>query len=470
MDAAKRPAFIGGMLVRLIQRLGQGLRPLPRQVFAIDDTPRAFRFMAQARHVGKIVIRHGPPTPPKIRSDGAYLVTGGLSGLGLRVAEWLADRKAGRLVLIGRRGATLEAAAVIDRIRSGGTAVVAETVDVTDEIALAGLLTRLRTEGPPFRGVVHCAGVIDDAGLLQQDVNKLSRVLAPKVRGGWLLDRLTRVDALGFFVMFASVAGVLGSAGQSNHAAANAVLDQLAQERRNRGLCALSIDWGAWAEAGVAANRGLGEVLPVSGLKVLTPAEGMAALERLLQGGATQVSVLRMDWLRYAAHSGSTGPFLMDVLGTRGHRQTVDASVRAPGGDLRRQLEEAPCRRRRLVVASFVNDCALRTLGMAAAGKPIDPSAPLGDLGLDSLLAVELRNVVSAAVGQPLPATLLFDYPTIDALTDHLVNDILHLVADERQILEDADPIAKHDLVASVEGLSDDEVDQLLASRMGAIV
>jgi acyl transferase domain-containing protein len=471
-DAAKRPALIGGMLIRLIERLRQGfLTPLPRQVFTIEDTPRAFRQMAQARHVGKIVVRHGPPTPHKIRSDGTYLVTGGLSGLGLVVAEWLAERKAGRLVLIGRRGATPEATAVIDRLRSNSTAVMAEAVDVTDEAALDDLLKRIRADGPPLRGVVHCAGVIEDAGLLQQDVSALVRVLAPKVRGGWLLDRLTRVDPLDCFVMFASAAGVLGSAGQSNYAAANAVLDQLAQERRNRGLCALSIDWGAWAGAGMAADRGLGDRLAASGLNALTPAEGIAAFERLLEGGAPQVSVLRMDWPRYAAQSGGTGarPFLMDVLRTEARRETQETSVSVAAADLRRQVEGAPARRRRSIIASFVNDCTLHILGMAT-GRPIDPSIPLGELGLDSLLAVELRNTLSMAVGHPLPATLLFDYPTIDSLTDHFVIDILRIAGDDGQVSGDAEPIAEFDLVGSVEGLSDDEVDQLLAARIGNTV
>ena len=469
-DAAKRPAVIGAMLVRLIDQVREGLlAPLPRQVFAIEDTPRAFRLMSQARHVGKIVVRHGPPTPPAIRPDGTYLVTGGLSGLGLLVAQWLAERKAGRLVLVGRRGVTPEAAAVIDRLRSCGTEVVAEAVDVTDEAALGDLLTRIRAAGPPLRGVVHCAAVLDDAGLLQQNVSGLLRVLAPKVRGGWLLDRLTRTDPLDCFVMFASAAGMLGSAGQSTYAAANAVLDQLAEERRNRGLCALSIDWGAWADVGMAAERGLGGRLAASGLGALTPVEGIAALERLLPGDAAQVSVLRMDWQRYAARSGTAvapRPFLDDVLGADGQRLAPARSVPMPAGDLWRQFKDAPSPRRRSTVARFVNDCALRILGMAS-GKPVDPSMPLGELGLDSLLAIELRNTLSAAVGISLPATLLFDYPTIDAISDYFINDIMPLTDDGQQAPSVTETIAAFDLVGSVEGLSDDEVDQLLAARGG---
>ena len=155
----------------------------------------------------------------------------------------------------------------------------------------------------------------------------------------------------------------------------------------------------------------------------------------------------------------------MDVLGGGGQRATPETSVREPAEDLRSQLEDAPRRRRRWIVASFVNDHALRILGMAA-GKPLDPSMPLGELGLDSLLAVELRNAVGAAVGRPLPATLLFDYPTIDAITDHLINDILLLADEDRQVPEDAEPMVEFDLVGSVEGLSDKEVDELLATRM----
>jgi polyketide synthase 12/myxalamid-type polyketide synthase MxaB len=467
-DAAASPAFIGAMLARLIDQAGQGrLTSLPRQVFAAEDTPRAFRLMAQARHVGKIVVRHGSPASPGIRPDGTYLVTGGLSGLGLLVAQWLSERKAGRLVLIGRRAPGPEAAAVIERLRARGTAVTAAAVDVTDEAALGELLTQIRASGPPLRGVIHCAAVIDDAGLLQQDTSGLLRVLAPKVRGGWTLDRLTRADPLDCFVMFSSVAGVLGSAGQANYAAANAVLDQLAQERRNRGLCGLSIDWGTWADTGMAAERGLNERLAANGLDALTPVEGIAALERLLHGSAAQVSVLRMDWRRYAARSAAAPRrFLMDLPGRDDRRTDAQAPAAVPPHDLRRQFEDAPKPRRRSMVAQFISDCALRVLGMDA-GKLVDPLVPLGDLGLDSLLAVELRNTLSAAVGQSLPATLLFDHPTIEAMTGHFFNDILRLGEDDPPVAELAEPVAELDLVGSVEGMSDEDVDRLLASRRG---
>jgi len=211
------PELIGGMLARLVEAWREGrLAPLPRHTFSLDESARAFRFMAQARHAGKVVVRHGDAAPASVRRDGTYLVTGGLSGLGPLVARRLAEQGAGRLVLLSRRGVTPEVAPLLDEIRALGTEVIAEALDVADESALNELLVRLRQEGPPLRGVVHSAGVLDDAGLLQQDATRFAHVFAPKVQGGWLLDRLTRADPLDWFVLFSSVAAVLGSrSGQS---------------------------------------------------------------------------------------------------------------------------------------------------------------------------------------------------------------------------------------------------------------
>ena len=203
----------------------------------------------------------------------------------MQVAEWLAQHGAGRLVLIGRRGPTDELLPAIERLRSCGTQLVAEAVDVTDEAALSDLLSRIRSDGPPLRGIVHCAGVLDDAALARQDAGRFARVLAPKLRGAWLLDRLTRSDPLDLFVLFSSISGVLGAPGQANHAAANAILDLLAHARRERGLCATSIDWGVWADIGAAAERGLTGRLNASGLRAMTPAQGLQALERVLRDG-----------------------------------------------------------------------------------------------------------------------------------------------------------------------------------------
>jgi acyl transferase domain-containing protein/acyl carrier protein len=462
--AAQDPALIAGMLERLVGELRGGTIPtLPRHVFALDDASRAFRFMAQARHTGKIVVRHSTAAvTPAIRRDGTYLITGGFSGLGLAVAQWLTERGAGRLVLVGRRGVTPESAPVLNDLRARGTTIVGEALDVSDEAALTALLSRIRSAGPPLRGVFHSAGTLDDAGLIQQDAARFARVLAPKAYGAYLLDTLTRIDPLDLFVLFSSAASVLGSGGQSNHSAANAVLDTLARERHARGVAGLSINWGPWKDIGAAADRGITDRLAADGIEALSTREGLAAFERALNGANPQVAVLSIDWNRYrqrARHVSS--PFFADVAGSTTMPKAAQAPAAARAEDVRQRVIDAPEARKRSIVQTFVAEKALRALGLDPA-RAVDPRTPLGELGLDSLLAVELRNLLGSALGKPLPATLLFDYPTIATLTDYLMTEVLE-VKTAPAVDERAEPAVS--LVGTIEELSDEEVERMLAAR-----
>ena len=463
-DAAEHPSLIGAMLAKLADQMARGLlKPLPRHVFAIEDASCAFRLMAQAKHVGKIVLRRGRTPAQIVRRDGTYLITGGMSGLGLRTAEWLAEKGAGRLVLIGRRKPGSQAIAAMDRMRAAGTQVMAMAADVTDAAALGALLATLRSEGPPLRGVLHAAGVLRDAALMRQDAQMVTEVLEPKLHGARLLDQLTRADALDWFVMYSSIAGVLGAAGQAGYAAANAALDQLAYDRRQRGLCATSIAWGGWEEIGAAVTRGLSDRHAARGLNTLSPTVALAALERVLEDDSAQVCVVSMDWTRYVAtdHEASR-LFLTELLGGRTPASVVEAAKsELPALQLQEELMQAPAGRRRAVISGFVAERACRILGMDAS-KQLDPSTPLGDVGLDSLLAVELRNVLGNSLGKSLPATLLFEYPTVDALTDYLLTDVLG--SNEPSVREQP-TLHPSDLVGTIEALSDEEIDRMLATR-----
>ncbi len=462
--AQREPALIGAMLGRLVASLADGsLAPLPRHAFALTDAARSFRFMAQARHAGRIVLRHAGATAWQPSRRGSYLVTGGLSGLGLEVARWLGERGAGRLVLVGRRGITPQAAPVIAALRARGVAVLVEALDVADEAALRALLSRIRADGPPLRGVWHSAGVLDDAALLQQDEARFAQVFAPKLTGAVLLDRLTRADALDTFVLFSSVAGVLGSAGQANHAAAAAFLDALAQQRAARALPALAIDWGAWREVGAAADRGIVERLAQQGLTSLAPAQGIAAMERLIERGTTHAAVLAIDWPTYrsrARHDGNAA--LLDELSRP--PATTTCAAESSGSDLPRQLAAAAPTRRRSLLAAFVRERALRSLGLDHT-HAVDPRTPLGELGLDSLLAVELRNTLATALCLNLPATLLFDHPTLDSLTDHLLGELFTSSPRESRLAAEPPAASAARIAASIEELSDDEVERRLAIR-----
>jgi hypothetical protein len=381
------------------------------------------------------------------------------------MARWLTEQGAGRLVLLGRRAVAPETAATLRELEAAGTTIVAQSVDVAVRAQLTAVLETIRKDGPPLRGVLHSAGVLDDAVLLHQDVERFSRVFAPKIIGTDLLHQLTRADPLDWFVLFSSAASVLGSRGQSNHSAANAFLDLLARERAALGLPGLSINWGVWTEVGAAADRGLTSRLAAQGFGALTPSQGLLAWERLLAEVRPQVAVLPVDWQRYLAEIAvpSLGAYLADVAETRRALQREQAAP-AEDASLVAQLAAAPRTRRRAILATFVGEKAVRALGLDPTAA-IDPRAPLNALGLDSLLSIELRNTLSAAVGQPLPATLLFDYPTINALTDFLLTQ-LGQADDEAEAPEAA---SQHDapaaVIESVEEISDEEVDCRLAAR-----
>ena len=456
--AATSPALIGGMFATLVKDLGSGaLTPLPRHEFPLDEAGAAFRTMAQARHIGRIAVMHRAEPPRLARGDGTYLVTGGLSGLGLSIAERLGEAGAGRLALIGRRGITPEAEPVLEKLRGRRVVVVAEALDVTDERALGDFVARLRVDGPPLRGVLHAAGQLDNAAVVQQTPAKFTHVLAPKISGADLLDTVTSGDPLDWFVLFSSVAGVLGAAGQSNHAAACAALDQIAWRRRAGGRHALSIDWGAWSDVGAAAD--LIEEMQRSGLGAVTPAQGFAAFAALVIRDKTQSIVLPIDWAIYRARAGAGGrnPFLSELASPA--PAAAKAAAPAQAGSFRRVLAEAPAARRHGMIAAFLRERLLKALGMSS-GHPFDPQTPFGELGLDSLLSVELRNVLGTALETSFPATLLFDHPTLASLTDFIAGSLL-----ERAESAPA-PKPPGGLVEDLEALSDDEIDRRLAAKL----
>ncbi len=239
-----------------------------------------------------------PAGPGALRPDATYLITGGLGGLGLAVAGWMVERGARHLVLVGRSAPSAAAEAALERLRGSGAEVTFRRADVAEEAELGAVVTALRERMPPLRGVVHAAGVLDDAPIAELDSGRLARVLAPKVEGAWNLHAATAGEPLDFFVLFSSAVSVLGSPGQGNYAAANTFLDALAHYRRRLGLPAVSIDWGPWAEVGLVAG---GDFLPASpggggeGVKGIAPERGLAELGRALGAGVAQLAVLPFD-------------------------------------------------------------------------------------------------------------------------------------------------------------------------------
>ncbi|HET8662411.1 MAG TPA: SDR family NAD(P)-dependent oxidoreductase, partial [Micromonosporaceae bacterium] len=476
--ARDEPGTVQELLRSLLRQLAGGaLRPLPYRVFGLPQAVDAFRYMAQARHTGKIVVAHDPAAAGTaadawdvVRPDGTYLVTGGLGGLGLRVARWLVERGARSLVLVGRSGVSDASRADVAALRDAGAQVTVAQADVAQADAVARLVAEVTATLPPLRGVVHAAGVLDDGILLQQRWPRFERVLGPKLAGAWHLHRATGQADLDFFVLFSSVASVLGSAGQGNYAAGNAFLDLLAAERRRLGLPGLSINWGPWRGAGMAASVDHGDrQWTARGVGLVEPDQGVALLEQALAQPVAQLAIFAVDWPAYLRQypAGQQPPLLADLAGPA---QVAAGGPAAGGTDHRallRRLETAAPGDRPDVVLAHVRDLAARVLGLKDA-HTLDTQQPLNELGLDSLMAVELRNALSLSVDRSLPATLLFDYPTVESLAA--------FVGQELQPAQEAQPQApvapaveqerRDAWVAEIGQLSDAEVEALLEKEL----
>jgi len=431
--ARERPALLGGMLREIVARLASGeLTPLPLRVFPVREVADAFRHMAQARHVGKIVltpdetVEVAAPDAPPFSPDGTYLVTGGLGALGLEAARWMVHQGARHLVLVGRSAPSPAARERVAEMESLGARVVIERADVAREADVDRVLDRIDADLPPLRGVLHAAGLLADATTPQMDRDRLLAPMSPKLRGAWNLHRLLGERSLDFFVLFSSAASVLGIPGQANYAAANAFLDALAHVRRARGLPALSIAWGPWSEVGLAAaDPGRGERLAGQGLRSLAPAEGLRALGEILGADVAQVGVMRLDadlWSEAHPAAGRS-PLLAGLRGGGGAGAAAPADPQPQAGGIRRALlDAARGREREERLEPYLRDRVAQVLRLAPARVALQQ--PIREQGLDSLMTLELRNRLEADLGIRLSATVLWNYPTVAALARHLAGEL----------------------------------------------
>jgi len=457
------PERIGVILHRVLGALDAGkLTPLPRQSFAMENVEEAFRLMSRGEHVGKIVLTLSRQ-PVQLRRSGTYLVTGGLSGLGLDTVQRLAADGAGRIVATGRRAPSDAVRAQLDALRAGGVRIDTRIVDVADPVGMEALVGDIRREGPPLRGVVHAAGTLSDAGLLSQDRQTVEAVMAAKVQGTRLLERLTRTDPLDLFCAFSSLASVLGAPAQANHAAANAALNALMRRRAANGLPGLAIAWGPWSGIGAAADPATIARLSEQGIRAVSPAEGRAACAALVRGARGAVAVAPIDWERLAQSRGGAPNPVLPAAARPAAVAEISASAAAPkarreaNGLLERLAEAAPERKRR-VLDAFLED-TLRASFALSEGRRLDPATPFGELGLDSLLAIELRNRIGNALGQRLPATLLFENPSLAELGAALMAE---LGLNDRPAPPAQDKATPADLFEGLDDMSDDELESLL--------
>ena len=406
-------------------------------------------------------------TPVTFQSDASYLITGGLGGLGLLVAEWMVEQGARHLMLMGRRGVSEETKAKLATLEEKGARIQILKGDVSKSEDLASALAGAKETMPPLRGIIHAAGVLDDGILLQQSQSRLGTVMAPKVQGTWNLHLLTRDLPLDFFVMFSSTAAILGSPGQSNYAAANAFLDGFAAYRQAQGLPATSINWGAWAEVGMAAQHNTEKL---RGVKTFTSTEGLRALGQILQQNASQLVVLPTNWAEglMSYSSGEESPIYREITAQVKRRGTK--KVEAPRkSNLVHQLSTTVPNKRMPLLIDHIRQNAAQVLKVDHSNN-IDLHQPLHAMGLDSLMAVELRNTLGFSVGKTLPATLLFEYPTVNELAQYIAKEVLALEAEEKSVPAEAsqkpEPTSNNLQAAELDDLSEDELANLLEAKL----
>ncbi|HEX9925384.1 MAG TPA: type I polyketide synthase, partial [Anaerolineae bacterium] len=413
------------------------------------------------RYIARLVRSHTPATtePVTLDKDGSYLITGGLGGLGLQIANLLTQNGARHLILAGRSGATgQDQQQAVAKLEQLGCQVLVIRADISRQADVKTLLTQIQAAMPPLKGVIHAAGVLDDGVLQQQNWSRFERVLAPKVQGVWHLHTLTQELPLDFFVCFSSLSSLLGSPGQGNYAAANAFMDALAHQRRARGQSGLAINWGPWAEVGMAtaqSSRWAG-----LGVQALEPEQGAHFLWELLGYDQPQVAVFPVRWSKFREQFGfQVPPLFADLWQTK----PIDT---AQFEKLKKRLSQRPYEAEEILLAEIQSQLA-QVLGLPA-DEWLDPKQKLFEIGMDSLMALELRNRLQLLVSNTLPATLLFNYPSVEGLVGYLKEEVF------AEVIAGAQPPAEEPAVTAPErdelaSLSEDDLEAKLLQKIAAV-
>jgi acyl transferase domain-containing protein/acyl carrier protein len=423
----QNPEHIKRLLTEVSDGLAKGeWTALPAEIYPLTEARSAFRRMQQARHIGKIVLQI--PNPLQPRGDRSYLITGGLGAIGLHTASYLAQLGAGDIVLTSRRAPDADTQRAIEDITERYRCRIHTfAADVGDESEVATLLDRIRAELPPLAGVAHFAGVLDDALLSQQSLERFRTTLAPKAFGACHLDRLTKDDDLDFFIVSSSVSSVFGSPGQANYSTANALLDGLIADRKAHGLPATGVNFGPWAQGGMASSEAARANLGAQGLVPLEPSAALSALAEVVANGTGQATVIKANWQRAAKLLGASRPPILDLV--------LPSAVGEVTGDseLLRQLQEIPVAQRAGFVTEFLQREVQNFLRLA---QPPAASSRFLDLGTDSLMAIELRNRLHSQFGGAftINATAVFDYPTIGSLAEYLADQMPELDAQPGEV------------------------------------
>jgi acyl transferase domain-containing protein/NADPH:quinone reductase-like Zn-dependent oxidoreductase/SAM-dependent methyltransferase/acyl carrier protein len=471
-----------GLVQALLKEVMEGfqdetLHPIALRTFLISNVVGAFRYMAQAKHVGKVIVSFDdssvkpvPPPPPAfaLRPDGTYLISGGLGGVGLALSNWLVEHGARNLALFGRSGASSpEAKAALDKFSLAGINVVAGAVDVTDQQQIEDFLATIRNSMPPLRGVVHAAMVIDDRLLPQLDGDSLNAAMAPKLLGAWNLHTQTLGDPLDLFICVSSFTSLFGNPGQGNYVAGNAFLDALAHHRSEQGLPALTVNWGVVGDVGyVAQKAGMADKLGSIGVKPMPIRKLLEILGQLIRYEAVQAGVAEINWQEIAR--------LPLVNSSPRFSNLVRAMATENGEGLRVDLlatlqATEPAKRQEFLIQHICQQLA-KVLGTTSL--KLDTEQPLLNMGLDSLMALEIGNQIQSDVGVKIPPMKFMEGLTISGLAALVIERLAKEQPDTWKTDAPALPLqsvvatSEVELAEQVDLLSERQVDVMLLDLM----
>ncbi|HLD95850.1 MAG TPA: SDR family NAD(P)-dependent oxidoreductase, partial [Alphaproteobacteria bacterium] len=407
--AEKEPLKLREILSQVSSDFEQkGLHPISTKVYGIDQTVEAFSYMKSGSHTGKIVIVPKELGTFNVDETGVYLITGGFGALGFENAKWLVEKGAKHLVLVGRKGASLEQQEVLKTWRDHGLIVEEKSLDISNEKAVFELIDSTAN----LKGVIHTAGVLSDASVLNQTLESFEKVMEPKILGSWHLVQSCLKKDLDFMVLYSSIASSIGSPGQLNYATANSFMDGLAEYATSKGLKTLSINWGPWKEVGMASA--LVSKHEASGFTPLKLKDGLNAQESLLLNNKTgSISYAPINWEKVSlSFRDKTPEFLNNFIRKKSTKEAQKTS----------KFLEKIFHLSDKDKEKFIKDLVIKTIKnvlQLSSAQEINPSQSLFELGVDSLMAIDIKNKLQQTLGDDiaLSATLLFDYPSVEKLS-----------------------------------------------------
>ncbi|HMR40460.1 MAG TPA: SDR family NAD(P)-dependent oxidoreductase [Ignavibacteria bacterium] len=405
-----------------------------------------------------------------IESESTYLITGGTRGLGLLFAKYLSDKGAKHLALISRSDVPEASVKELEDLKSKGTEVNIYKADISEEIETGNIIEKIYKSGHPLKGIIQSAGLLDDGVISNQTKEKFERVLNPKIKGTLNLSKFTEDRGLDFFIMFSSVASVLGSAGQANHSAANAFLDSFTFYRRAKGLNALTINWGVWSDIGSAANIGADKQEKIPGLKVITPDTGLKLFDRIFRKDFARAGAFGMDWKKFSEknYSVQLTDFISGLIPAGKPEEEGNRKFDSKKLNILELLKNSEGSDHKEILTKYFQRLISGILGLK--NTDLAPDVPLNSIGLDSLMAIELKNRVNIELGVDLNLVKYMESTNILSLADELKNILSEKNAEDpgtkftrdEFVMEMSEEEKARKLLEDIDNLSEEEIEKLL--------